>query len=125
MPIFLLLGIGLILYGVQEDKKGKSRCCIECIATVVSIKRNKHACPDAHARLRRPVYEYFYKDNLYEVSGCGRNYNLPKVNEKVKIFINPNNPQDIYEKGNSTAFYVSGISFIALVVIYYVCILFA
>jgi len=104
--IFIFIGAIFVLVSFLLNisiKKRKKRCtkCIE--AKIVDIKREYHSLGFESSRRGFYFFEYYeynYNNNIYNVKN-DKFFTTKKrheIGQFIKLYINPNNPKDFYNK---------------------------
>ncbi|MDI9509679.1 MAG: hypothetical protein WAP98_00575 [Caldicoprobacterales bacterium] len=102
ISVFIVVGIGLVLITIAEDNRLKKICTYrimaKCIKLNTTISRsNISGYGTRIRRLYAPVFSYYFREKNYVVAHDKyTNYGYPEVDESVYIFINPDNPSEIY-----------------------------
>ena len=95
--IFFLIGIGL---GMNERKK-KKYCTQPVMATVIKLVRKRISSDidihDIASYSWFPIYQYDYNGKTYtRESSFGNTRKIYKEGQTLYLFINPGNPEKIY-----------------------------
>lgn len=107
LDLILVMGIIFLVVAivvkVSFDKKSES--CTQIVeASIVDIRKMERTesgetTPQYVSYF--PVYEYEYKGKIYKSgSNVGNLKNAFEIGKKVKIYIDPQNPEKIYEDSN-------------------------
>lgn len=103
LGLFLVVGI-LIVISALIGKNRQSQCTIAVVGKCVEVKWTYRSSGDSGTMFYCPVYEYTYNGQIY--TGCEEVYvaeNGVAEGEYREIFINPEQPEQIYEKGRGEA----------------------
>lgn len=124
---FLILGIVFLIVSLVVNisfQKKKEKCTQGVEATIVDMNKMERTETgnDAPYISYFPVYEYEYEGKIYRKgSNVGNNKNSFEIGKKVQIYIDPENPEVIYEDSSIPKLIVRifggiGIVFILIVV---------
>lgn len=102
LSLSLIIVISLIFDEVTE-REFKKKYSLETEATVIDLVKN----PNTNKEFYQPVYEYVVNDVVMEVgSPVYYEKRIPKLGDKLIIFVNPEDPLDVYfEKSKSDKLY--------------------
>lgn len=104
----------LILVPIIGNKRLEKMCGAEVLATIVdhhvTFKRDELG----EEKIYFPVYEFYFEGNKYSVTNSIYSDTSPKeVGTKVKLRINPNNPEEFMKKPKlKLSFIITGIIFL-------------
>lgn len=108
ITFFMCLSLSLIIvisliFDEVTDREAKNQHSLEVEATVVDLVKN----PNINKEIYQPIYEYEVKDVVMEVGAPGYyEKKIPKLGDKLIIFVNPEDPLDVYfEKTKSDKLY--------------------
>ena len=109
-----IIGIGLCLIGlifilvsffINRFVSKKENNCTKCVeGKIVDIKKEfDRIDPDSMRHLRyRNCYQYTYNNEIFNVeSKFLTNHQKYKIGQTIKLYINPNNPEEFYSKENN------------------------
>lgn len=95
--LFVIIGVGLIVFTLLRSKSKSERCSVKVTAVVKDMLKN-YSHRDGHSSITYcPVYEFYYSGEYLE--GCTneyRNFDLPQVGQEVEIYVNPDEPKEIF-----------------------------
>ena len=102
--IVCLVFIAVGLFVVSMGKNDKKQCTEPVYATVSDFVKSTSGSKKKSTTYY-PVYSFEYENRTYEVKSNVSSLKTQKlsVGEKVKIYIDPNNPNHIYLSGDSSA----------------------
>lgn len=96
LSVFILVGIA-ITAGTFINNLSQKLHCTESI-TAVCINLNRRHDSDSGS-VYAPVYKYYYGGEEYIVAqDFYTNIDVPKIDSKVELYINPENPEEFYRK---------------------------
>lgn len=99
ISLFIVIGIGMVLGPIVNEKALKKRCTYQIIAKCVRLNKSYmgSGIDDVRKEVYAPVFSYYFRGNEYEIGyDVYKSYGNPEVNDSVEIFINPDNPSEIY-----------------------------
>ena len=96
--IFVLVGLGVLIFPMVKRKKDRERCTVRIDADIINVKstitvNNKNR----RRRVYAPVYRYYYQGKVYENSSTLYTGYKITVNTKGEIYINPSDANDFIE----------------------------
>ena len=102
--ILVIIGIALFFlsgYLANRDAKVKERCSQQVQAAVTGFEYSESKDPNTTSKASTPVFEYEYNGESYtsRVGSYSSSYkDIFAVGQKYNIFINPNDPMEIYSE---------------------------
>ena len=119
LSIFLLIGIIIILSTFITNSYLRKKCTYSITTVCIKVESKRRVSRGVETRYYTnvfcPEYKFHYNGIEYFVEPKkGNNIDLPKVNEEVQIFINPDDPKLFYRPSWKQNFikYILGISFL-------------
>lgn len=112
LSLSLIIVISLIFDEVTE-REFKKKYSLEIESTVIDLVKN----PNTNKEFYQPVYEYVVNDVVMEVgSPVYYEKRIPKLGDKLIIFVNPEDPLDVYfEKSKSDKLYSIAVGMFLLI----------
>ncbi len=105
------LGIGVFLLPVFLEKRKRERCTLEVDAKCISLERGLKGS-------RWPVWSYKVNGEIYTFSDIDFwEFRLPSIGSYCKLYVNPDDYNDIYRVSSKTSKIMRYICGIALIVI--------
>ena len=99
--LFLFIGVGITISTITKEIKAKNRCTAEVEAVVVDVKSRLSSGKNRH-RVYCPIFEYQYYGQTFQKSpDVYTNVGVPKIGDTKTVYINPNDPTDLYIKNYS------------------------
>lgn len=96
LSVFILAGIAIITVTFLNNLLKKTRCTE--IVNAVCINLNRTYDSDS-GNSYAPVYKYYYGGEEHIVAeDFYTNIDVPKIDSDVQLYINPENPEEIYRK---------------------------
>jgi len=109
----ILIVILAFIFEYINDKEMKKIHSLEVEAEVIDLLKN----PNTNKEFYQPLYQYEINDVVMEVGMPGfLEKNLPKLGDKLKIYVNPEDNLDVYfEKNKSEKLYMFSIGLFFLI----------
>ncbi len=109
--VFVLIGIGLIIYGYSSvsKKSDKSKTYVEVVASVVDYESRYNS---DNERLYASIVEYTVNGKKYESTSSTSSSVKEPLGTKIRLKYNPNNPSEVIwvdDHGNFVLFIVGGV----------------
>lgn len=95
VSFLFLLSFGLVIYGIFKYIVQPIICRKRVQATIVDFETEKDG---DELKNYFPIFEYVYESRTYRTTADFYRYAEPIRGDVEEIFINPNNPDKIYEK---------------------------
>ena len=98
ITFFMCLSLSLIIvislmFDEVTDREFKKKHSLKVEATVIDLVKN----PNTNREFYQPIYEYEVNDVVMEVGAPGYyEKRIPKLGDKLIIFVNPEDPLDVY-----------------------------
>ncbi len=103
LATLFLVGASLVVGKILIDKYNKAHFTESVLAECTELKSSY----DEGVNTYCPVFSFYYNGQIYKV--CDEQYsnvNIPQINEKYEIFINPDNPTEYYIKSSINSFII-------------------
>jgi hypothetical protein len=103
LATLFLVGASLVVGKILINKYNKTHCTESIMAECTEIKSSY----DDGTTTYCPVFSFYYNGQTYMV--CDEQYsnvNVPQINKKYEIFINPNKPTEYYIKSSINSFII-------------------
>lgn len=95
--VFFVVGIGFFIVPLIVNMRLKKKTSVKVMAKVIELKEDYLD----EVKIYSPVYEFYYNSHTYRIDkGDYSNVNIPKVNDIVELWINPDNPKELYVEGS-------------------------
>jgi hypothetical protein len=100
MLFFMLIGLAFIIIPLLLKRRKLNRCSEKLMATCVKL--DSHISTDSDGSSTRvycPTWRFYFGGLEYNVKEKGySNINVPKKGEERELYVNPENPREIYRK---------------------------
>lgn len=111
--VFILLGVGVLVSGIKKCKQ----CNGKTFGTITDVHEFEDRDKDGYrTRYYSPKFEYKVDGHTYHGIGdtSYEHFKKIKIGGNIKVFYNPENPEEHYTKGGGISVAFSGVFMIIL-----------
>jgi len=114
--LFVIMGVGFTFIPMISNKNKKEKWSLinaKCTKLNSRFLNDNDSGYSTQTEVYAPTFEYSYNGNQYStMSNTYSNVKLPKIDEYYDIYVNPDNPNEIYQPSiaNSIVLFIIGSS---------------